>query len=537
MSVGSLVVGQQAEAGLSLPTPKMMYGKPGVRDQFLWVAKSLHEKMRLLHVKDIDEYYYQPDDSPLYERLQDSTLAKWVRDSWLSSFGAFSPKDIKDTSEVVKLMTDEETERVSSNYIYVCKGVYWDKQNGELTDSPVGPVFYKLFDTSFPDRHTVAVRPFTDGERMHLLQKYEQVKEQLHRNEYKCEYEFINVWANEDQEVAKDLIRMNAYCFLDKKPLGSGILVGLKRNGKSTYVDMLHTELGGNNTSRVQLSQLGDPHFTHQLRFSLMNAPDEEEDKSIQYQGIFKTMSDHGVLTLPVMRSNVPVRVQCDFMSFFPMNHTPEWTGSGASACVARSLIMPFENDLSKYDKTSKNFCEETFTAEMFSDYLGTVFAFAWWYHRHDHEFSNRMHAEQETIQEDLDSAVIYREEFERFFDGFENLKTVYEDYQYWCRARETRISTYKQFKFVFKNYMSRRTKYRGFRGAIHNVYRYVQPGKQPSQPLLNNYVSGEFGSIVGMHEKQTSMVERLIDRYAEELHLNTELSYMTPGEQDELLN
>lgn len=489
------------------------------KDKYSWIAKMTHSRANILHIMDLDEYYYKPDDSPLFKRLSDNQLVKWVRDMWVGAFGSFTPKELKDATEVVKIMTEKEADSINSNYMYICDGLYWDKQKGELTEEAVGPVFYKLFDTDYPDRHTVKVAPFTREQRQTLIDRYDQVKDELSRGKVVHRYDFINVWANNDKDVATDLIRMNAYCFLAKKPLGSGILVGLKRNGKSTYVDMLHTIFGSNNTSRVQLTQLGDPHYTHTLRFSLLNAPDEEEEKAVQYQGLFKTMSDHGILTLPVMRSNVPVRVPCDFMSFFPMNHVPDWKGTGASACVSRSLILPFDNDLSKYDKTSKNFCEETFTADMFSDYLGTVFAFAWYYHRHDHKFSRRMEVEQSLIQEDLDSAVIYRKEFEKFFDGFDSLRTAYEDYQYWCQARDTKISTYKQFRFVFKPYMDKRSKYINNSKKV-NVYRVINEEKPGRQPILSGAFYPDVGSVDTLHNKSVSVVERLIDKYEDELKL-----------------
>ncbi len=503
------------------------------KEKYAWISKMLHSKINLLHIKDLDSYYWQPPQSPIFKCLEDSQLVKWVRDIWTSSFGAFTPKELEDGMKVTKIMTENEVDSINSDYIYVCDDVYWDKKKGQLTKSAPKPVFYRLFDTSYPNRHTVKVEPFTTEQRETLLNRYEEVKQELMSRKFVERYEFIKVWANNSKGIYHDLVRMNAYCFLDKKPLGSGVLVGLKRNGKSTYVDMLHTEMGDNNTSRVQLTQLGDPHYTHTLRYSLLNAPDEEEDKSIQYQGLFKTMSDHGVLTLPVMRSNVPVRVPCDFMSFFPMNHSPEWTGTGASACVARSLIIPFENDLSQYDKTSKNFCEETFTAEMFSDYLGTVFAYAWYYHRHDHEFSHRMKIEQDMIQEDLDSAITYMREFERFFDGFASLRFAYEDYQYWCHAHELKISTFKQFKFAFKPYLDKRSKYVAH-GKMINVYRKLDTRNPNRQPLIADTYYSEIGRAETLHEKMLSVVERLTDIYADELDASRGALYQDEEEEEQ---
>lgn len=492
--------------------PIMEPQKIQTRDKHAWIAKNIHGQMQIIFIKDIATYYYKSESMPTFEPLSDHQLMIWVRDCWLGAFGAFLPREIKDAMEIVKQMTDTEIPHKDATYIYIGGEYYWDRSSGDVTKNPKGPSFYRLFDTSIPTRHTVRVEPFNDLQMERFIERYERTKSELNGRQFNCPYEFIMTWANGDKDIAADIIRANAYCYLKKKPLGSVILVGLKRNGKSTFIDMLHTQFGSNNTSRVQLTQLGDPHFTHTLRQTLLNAPDEEEEQAVKYQGVFKTMADHGVISLPVMRSNEPVQVHCDFMSFFPMNHSPEWKGTGASACVQRSLIIPFENDLSKNDKASKNFCEETFTADMFCEYMGTVFAYAWYYHRHEHEFSPRMLLEQQLIQEDLDSTLIYRREFEKFYDGFESLKDLYEDYQNWCLARETKIGTFKQFKFVFKAYADRRTKYT-YGGKVYNVYRYGQKENPGRKPLLAVY-NTEVGSLASCRDKHCSLIEQLMAKY-----------------------
>lgn len=498
--------------------PQQAYMRPARQaDKYAWVARVMHTGVKMLRVSDINEYYYQEEDN-VYYRMSDEMLLEYVRDIWLGAYGVFTPKELHDTMEVVKIMTMDKVPTLNSNNIMVCKGLFWRKRFGELDTTPDGPTFYKLFDTDHADRHTIRVANFTEEQKQTLLETYEDTKKQLEQGIYPCPYEFIKVWANNQKETEIDIMRMLAYCFIKKKPLGSGVLIGLRRNGKTTFVDMLHTIFGNKNTSRVQLSQLGDPHYTHTLRRTLLNAPDEEEDSVIQYQGMFKTMSDHGVLVLPVMRSNTPVRVACDFMSFFPMNHLPEWKGTGASACVSRSLIIPFENDLKRYDRVSKNFCEQTYTAETFCHLLGTVFGYAWYYHRHDHEFSDRMLIEQAYIQEDLDSAVTYKKEFEEFFDGFENLKLVYDDYQFWCKSRDVRISTYKQFRFVFRPYLNTRGKVRVGDKRV-SVYRIVDRSKGGRDVMMERTYRGDLGtSVATLHERNASMVEQLQATYAKEL-------------------
>lgn len=486
------------------------------KDKYLWIAGQIHRSMDIVKIEDLGEYYYKNEQSKLYTRLSDDRLCEMVTQLWYDTFGAFMPKEIRDTVDVIKYTTSHKIDKINSNSIMVCDKLYWNKKTGDLSDEASEALFYRLFDTDYPDRHTVSVSEFTTEQRQRLLDRYARTKTELSRGTFNCPYEFINVWANNDHDIAIDILKLIAACFLDKKPLGSGILVGLRRNGKSTFIDMLHTLFGNKNTSRVQLTQLGDYHHNHALRYTLMNAPDEEEEKAVEYSGMFKTMADHGVLDLPVMRSNQSLRVPCDFMSFFPMNHIPEWKGTGASACVARSLIVPFDNDLSKYDKSSKNFCEETFTADMFCELLGTVFAYAWYYHRHELVFSSRMKDEQEMLQEDTESAIVYRKELERYFDGFDCLNTAYNDYRYWCASRGITPSTKDRFKFVFRPY--NRTKYYQ-KDGLTNIYREKKErGIMRGDPLMIDTFRMGIGIVKNLHDKSVSMVERMENKYGEVL-------------------
>lgn len=479
------------------------------QDKMMSAGHAVNHQFDILRVNSIGEYYWKEHDQKIYQLLDDHTLRTWVKKFWIAAYGGLVPKDLTDGCEMVKILTDNEVDTLSLDNIMVSENLYWDKEHGELIRTPNGPVFFRLFSTTAETKHVVQVPPFTTEQEERLLERYEQVKAELQRGEEKERYEFLKTWANGSHDVYMDLHRAHAYMFLKKKPLGAYILIGLKRNGKSSYIGLTHTIMGGNNASNVQLTQLGDPHYTHMLRTTLVNAPDEEEDKAVGAQGFFKSMADHSTLSLPVMRSNAPVQLSCDFMCFFPMNHTPEWTGSGAAACMDRSLIIPFNADLSKYDKTSGNFAKETFTADMMADYMGSVFAYAWWYHRHDFDFSETMKTEQSALEQDIDSCLTYYKRFTRYFDGFESFKTVYTDYQFWCKGQDVKINTRKELKFVFRTMCNSKTSCR-YNGRSPIIYRIPETGKQP---LMNDFTCSETMPIQTLHERNTSLISQL-DQY-----------------------
>lgn len=475
-------------------------------DKYSITNMAFRQEYDIVRVNANSTYYYRPVGGSVYERLTDHKLDTIVRDIYISGFGSAEPKELKDAAEMVKRLTVEEVEDLNNDLWYVTPRVYWDTNLGELTDKPRGYCFRKLFNTNYTDKHTVKIPEFNEDQERKMWDTYEEVLGQLNNGVFEERYEFIRTWANGSHDVYMDIMRSIAYCFVKKKPVGSYILVGLRRNGKSSFVGLLHTIFGRENTSDVRLSQLGDPHYVNKLKYTMMNAPDEEDEKAIDAQASFKTIADHGLLTLSVMRSNEPVQVPCNFMCFYPMNHIPDWKGTGAAACMKRSLIIPFYADLSRFDKKNYDFAKETFTADFMCEFMGSVFAYANYYSRHELEFSGTMTSEQETLEEEVDSAVTYRKEFEKYFDGFENMKLLYQDYINWCKAQDLTISQRSEFKFVFREYSSNRTTVT-VNGHLLKVYRLAQPNHH----ILRSGISfKEVGSLDTLHERNASMVERL---------------------------
>lgn len=511
-------VPSQAEEAVALDIPEgTAFQKIPKSNRPQMVATAVHKQYDIIKINHPESYWYKELADFTYQPLPDSVVQNWARDFYLSAFGIAEPKDIRATADMIKIMTMKELDKIDKNWIEIVKnGAYWSRDQGEMFDHPDGPCFWRLFDTTVSDKHTVSIPAFSEEQCENLWKSYEKAQEKLKDGSaFKEEpYEFITTWAKKNHDVYLDIVRATAYCFVKKKPVGSYVLVGLRRNGKSSFVGMLHTIFGRNNTSGVRLSQLGDPHFSLALSRTLLNAPDEEDEKAIDAQANFKTISDHGMLELPKMYSQDAEPVHCDFMSFFPMNHIPEWSGAGASACMKRTLVIPFYADLSAYDKKNFNFAEETFTADFMSHFLGYILAFANYYSSHELEFSDTMRAAQEDIEEDLDSAVLYRTAFEQYFDGFSTLKFVFDDYCAWCKARDMTIRPRKEFKFVFREYMTNRTTYSPPQSPY--TYKMYRIPSLNHVPMFEEMPKTPAGDVNWLHESGASLVERL-DVYYEE--------------------
>ena len=362
------------------------------------------------------------------------------------------------------------------NLIEISPTLYWDNQYQTLRRrddlAPHEVSFFRLFDSRFYTEHRPKVNPalITAAE---VLPRYYSFLEQIEALPHATsrstetsldfspllseELKFMHAWTRNNPDILSDILRMIATIFMKRKPLGSFCLIGKARGGKSACVNMLHTMLGSRNTSLVKMSQLNDDHYTHQLLHSLLNAPDEEDDTKLdRQQANFKVLSDHGTLTLSRMGSNEPLYLTADFTSIFPMNHMPEWRGTGTEACMRRTLAIPFLADLSSQDNRSSHFERDTYTHSMYAKLLPLVLAIATFYSAPDRKmvFSPTMRSYQQFMEEETSSASVYFKLFERYFNGFTTVSLIYTDYVNWCKIREYKIQTRKEFQFFFNGFL-----------------------------------------------------------------------------------
>lgn len=498
--------------------PKEVQDEKDQRKRWNKTAVLVRSEHEFIWVESTHQLYCKDKEGVLYQPVEDRQLDRWVGEAVLRNYGAFSTRDIDEVTKQLKLIVTEEISAPSLDCIMVTENIFWDRVNGELTRTPTGPVFYRLMSTKKATKHTPIIPKLTAGQEDALWNMYGKVKEELNKGEqYEERFEPLKVWANGNHDVYQDLHRAHAYMMLKKKPMGSYVLIGVARNGKSAYVGFTKAIVGLDNSSDIQISALTNYRLNHELSGVLINAPDEEDEKILDMAAMFKTMSDHGILTLEVMRSQEPIEVDCDFMCFFPMNHNPDWRGSGAMACMKRSLIIPFTADLSKFDKTNDNFAERTFTADFMAEYLGSMFAYAWYYHRHELEFSSTMLEEQGELEENVASCATYKRKFDRYFDGYDTIETLHTDYANWCKEHSLLIQSTKTFKMYFKGYTE--STIRLPNGKTKRVNR---RGKEKHRLLYKEFMPPEYSNmedidtVSKMHAAGMSLVGALDDYYAQ---------------------
>ena len=428
---------------------------------------SKYNFVRVRGVGEVGTIYFQPiNDNELtpshaYRQLTDIDAQNIVRDAFMNLFNIAPADKIKAAVETLKIGVTDEMESVNNNLIQLTDDLYWDVDEAQLTEMPTSACMRELFDSRGTNEITIPLHDMNASIIRHMYKKTlawlnesDGVMDPFNKDELlSVENPTLApfwTWSNEDPDTYNDLLKAVATNFMYNKPKGAFVLIGLKRNGKSTFLKMLHIMFGRNNTSSVRLSDLNNHGLNGDLWTTMMNAPDEEDEGRgkdlLEAQGNFKSIAAHESLKLRQLYAQNGKWVNSDFMCFFPMNHFPEWKGNGAAACMHRTLPLFFNNDLSKFDNTGHDFVRETFTFEFYSNLLGVALAIAHYYRNIEMPFSQKMKADKARVAEEIDNISLYIDRFKSWFNGYKSKKLVFEDYKLWCRERDLRWQEYSVF-------------------------------------------------------------------------------------------
>lgn len=475
-----------------------------------------------------EEIYARPlvngrpvDGQMTFQHLEAQDLEKEVTRIYLKKTHTVDGQQIeniiKSLKKVIRLKREEV--QLDNSLIEITPGLFWDGKDGTFSDAPTGLCARRLFDTKMGGKNVVKYEPGAFDEYADNIVQYADAAEsEMLENDGDLRedprLDFISTWSDGNHETYMDILRMFASNFMEPKPFGVYMLVGEGRNGKSVCIGLLHTIFGTSNTTRIQIKQLGEWHYNLEFANTLLNAPDEEENKIIEDQALFKSLADHGEVKLARMARQDALTVRGDFMIIVPMNHTPKWPKDGAEACIRRTRIIAFNADLSKEDAKPVDFAKETFTPKRVAFLLGTVLGVARYYLSHQFPDSSAMVEERKALEEEMVSGKAYRERLQKYFNGYK-IRELEKDYKLWCEAKQLPQQPSRSFKRLFQKYnvkgdtnfsvSSSKTK-KGIR---------MSPGKNL---LYNDFVVPEFNNVTvkQCHDRGFSVVAMLDNEYEE---------------------
>jgi hypothetical protein len=478
----------------------------------------------ILALRGTDQTYYirpQQNGQPLqdiYEPIDKEDFVNIVTEAYERTTGTVDGSAIdKICYSLDKKIRKERTiPRVDNTIIQVTPTKFWNTENGDLTDTvPKGKLcFRRLFNTVKSSRHIVKYDDDAFYDYGLILEEYvDETFAELTLSKGDLvedpDFEFVQTWACHDHGRYMDILRMFATFFMKEKPLGTYILEGNGRNGKSSLIGLIHTLMGTRNTSRLQLAELGNWHKNHCLANTLVNAPDEEKPGTLEDTDLFRTIADHGDIELDVMRGQKPISISCDFQCVSASNHMPHWEGTDAEACIRRARIIPLRADLSANDNKSFNFEEETYTPERMVHFLGVVLGIARYYMDKDFPESDSVAVQRELLQENMISYRLYYQEFCGYFGKYHKLREVYDDYVIWCKDKGFKINKYDEFKEAFNDSREKVSSFNDFKVSLSRVYR-VSKLRECFYAEWRCPEADNYGTITQMHESGISAISLL---------------------------
>lgn len=277
-----------------------------------------------------------------------------------------------------------------------------------------------------------------------------------------------------DENVYKLLFQSIGYCFYRRNELRkSFFLLGEKRNGKSTFLDMVGTLLGEDNTANLDLCEIGDRFRTAELTGKLANIGDDINDEWVSNTAIFKKVVSGDTVTAE-RKGKDPFKLRSFAKFFFSANSLPRLgRGKDSSAVLDRLVVIPFDAKFTKDDADYDPFIKYKLRGE---DVMEALIAKAVPALREvliDQEF-----ATCERIKRNIEEFEISNNPILEFFEELdeadymnEPIKAVYQRYNSFCLSNNLQAMSAIEFQKQMKRQYNLVVKIIGVDGKRVRVY------------------------------------------------------------------
>ena len=172
-----------------------------------------------------------------------------------------------------------------------------------------------------------------------------------------------------DDSIRDLLEEMAGYCLYRRNELRKAfILIGDKANGKSTYLDCIVNMVGEENTSALDLKELGDRFRTAALFGKLINAGDDVGDEFIADASIFKKVVS-GDKIIAEHKGLKPFQFNNYSKFIFSANNIPRIKDK-TGAVLDRLIIIPFNATFTKGSANYDPYIKYKLRSEEAMEYL-----------------------------------------------------------------------------------------------------------------------------------------------------------------------
>lgn len=241
-----------------------------------------------------------------------------------------------------------------------------------------------------------------------------------------------------DDEIESLLYQAVGYSLYRRNELRkSFFLVGEKRNGKSSFLDMIGTLLGEENIANLDLSEIGDKFKTAELAGKLANIGDDINDEFIPNSAVFKKIVSGNKITVE-RKGQDPFVLESYAKFFFSANSLPRiGKGKDNAAIMDRLVIIPFDAKFTKNDPDYDPFIKYKLRNELVMEALIAKAIIGLREVLENQEFMtcDKVKSSIDEYERVNNPIVTFFEELEEQDYVNEPVKTVYKQYTIYCIA------------------------------------------------------------------------------------------------------
>lgn len=282
----------------------------------------------------------------------------------------------------------------------------------------------------------------------------------------------LNKLACNDSNIRQLLEEVIGYCFYRRNELRkSFILTGDKANGKSTFLDMIKTMLGDENTSALDLKELGVKFKTAELFGKLANIGDDIGDEFIADPSIFKKLVSGDRVN--VERKG---RDPFDFNNYskllFSANNIPRIKDK-SGAVIDRLIIVPFDAKFSNKDPDYDPYIKYKLRQVESIEYLIQIGLEGLMRVLENRCFttSDKVQKELQEYEENNNPIIGFFKEIEVSDIENNSTKDVYKKYNEYCLANSLQPMSNIEFSKKVKKHFNFEIVNRSIKGAKYRIF------------------------------------------------------------------
>lgn len=273
-------------------------------------------------------------------------------------------------------------------------------------------------------------------------------------NAYSADVDIVLDRLSCNDDSIRDLLEeMAGYCLYRRNELRKAfILIGDKANGKSTYLDCIVNMVGSDNTSALDIKELGDRFRTAGLFGKLINAGDDIGDEFIADASIFKKVVS-GDRIIAENKGQSPFEFNNYSKFIFSANNIPRIKDK-TGAVLDRLIIIPFNATFTKDSPDYDPYIKYKLRSEEAMEYLiqvgldGLKRVLA----NNGFTVSNKVKAELDKYNEQNNPVIGFFKEVDIDTDILnESTKDVYTRYTLYCNENNYTALAKNQFSQCLK--------------------------------------------------------------------------------------